>query len=102
MFKFAYGSNVKFFINTGPYIGILLSANEISYEPETYDIKNIFKSIDLGISGGIGLDIQIGNTKGISLELRDDLGLLNTSDESYFLGGNVKNNTVNFILGFAY
>ena len=107
LFKSTFGSNVKFFVNAGPYVGFLLSAKDeipaFENEPaNTIDTKDITESIDFGLTGGIGIIIPAGKKIGISLEIRDDLGLVNISKAPVNNDGSLKNNTLNFIAGIVF
>jgi len=107
LFKSTFGSGLKFFVNAGPYLGILLSAKDeipaIGNQPaNTIDTKDITESIDFGLTGGIGIIIPAGKKLGISIEIRDDLGLVNISKAPVYNGGTLKNNTLNFIAGIVF
>jgi len=60
------------------------------------------ESIDFGLTGGIGIIIPAGKKLGISIEIRDDLGLVNISKAPVYNGGTLKNNTLNFIAGIVF
>lgn len=107
LFRGAYGDYVKFFFNTGPYLGILLSnkttidANSQYNEPgREVDNTDSTKSTDFGITAGIGLQIPIATKSLLTFEIRDDIGLTNISD--YTTDGSTKTNSLSLIVGLTF
>ena len=107
LFRGSYGDYVKFFFNTGPYLGILLSnkttidANSQYNEPgREVDNTDSTKSTDFGITAGIGLQIPISAKNLLTFEIRDDIGLTNISD--YTTDGSTKTNSLSLIVGLSF
>ena len=114
MFRANYSSFVKFFVNAGPYLGILLS-NKTKIDPTANyagrddDNTDSTASTDFGISGGLGLSIPLSASSMISLEFRDDIGLTNVLGD-YAVNNDAitdndvstKNNAFSIILGFTF
>ena len=118
MFKASFGDYVKFFINGGPYLGILLTNettldanNSDSVRAGTYDRTDSTTSADFGISLGLGLQIPLSTSMGLTLEIRDDIGLTNISDYdpnpnlinyTGVTSSSTKNNSLNVMLGLTF
>jgi len=118
MFRASYGDYVKFFLNAGPYLGILMTNNTTidannsdSIPGGTYDKKDITTSTDFGITAGLGLQIPLSTSMGLTLEIRDDIGLTNISDftpdpnvvnATGATSGSTKNNSLNLMLGLTF
>lgn len=105
--KATFGQKIKFFVNAGAYIGILLKqetkteANSIQ-PASTVDGTDNFKKTDIGISGGIGVKIPLSPRFGLTLEVRENLGLTNTSKVQVVDNGSIKTNAINLLAGFSY
>ena len=70
-------------IEVGPQVGFLISAkNKYSYHQEsgTNDVKNSFKTLDLGI--GLGASYRLNN--GVFFSLRFNKGLSNVNDSNRY------------------
>jgi len=106
--QFTYGNKINLFANTGPYIGFLLKGKEVinGAPNQTSDIENIvtnnFKKTDFGISFGIGAKYNIKEKFFISLEIRDNLGLINISSVPVVNDDTIKTNSIIGILGIGY
>lgn len=77
-----FGRNVRFYIEGGPYIGMLLSGSyrftDNLYKFDTIlDIKKEYKPLDLGITAGWGVEFPILSRLGASITLRNNIGLSN-------------------------
>ena len=103
LLQLKFGKAPLFFINIGPYLGYLL--------PVTSSIKYYYKSIDVGASMGIGLEIPIFQSCGLSFELRNNLGFINISRNATYVDqhgdpvveiGELYTNTVIAQIGFVY
>jgi hypothetical protein len=112
LFKGTYGSNIKFFFDAGPYLGILLS-NKVTYgfngtfpgspiPDTTEDITDSTKSTDIGITMGIGMQVPVSKTMSLTFELRDDLGLINTSDYLSNTDLDLKTNAASLVVGLSF
>lgn len=113
LFKGTYGSNIKFFFDVGPYLGILLT-NEATIDLTatngaatadtsiTTDITDSTKSTDVGITMGIGMQVPVSKTMSLTFELRDDLGLINTSDFLSNTELDNKTNAASLVVGLSF
>jgi hypothetical protein len=99
--RFSFGKRVKYFINTGPYFGYLLSQTFVTkgdnFNTFTNDYTAATNKFDVGISFGTGIQYPIKEKIYLSSEIRGNLGLYNTIPS-----GDTKVNSVNLLLGIAY
>lgn len=99
--KFTWGSTLKYYLNAGPYIGILLNSSQKtdgssrlyfdkgatqpvgmggqalpaqSFKADT-DIKKDINPVNAGITGGIGIAYAVGSSSEIILDARGAYGL---------------------------
>jgi len=99
--RYYFGEKKLFFVNGGPFFGYLLQSNSIINGTST-ESSGLNKKIDLGFSGGLGLSFDLKNTNTINLELRNNLGLINISDVETINNGELKTNTLNFIVNYSF
>ncbi|MES2454204.1 MAG: porin family protein [Bacteroidota bacterium] len=71
MANWHFGKTKNWYLNFGPYAGILLSAKETAFE---IDLKDFMQSTDIGLALGIGVKIPIANRLKILLELDGQSG----------------------------
>lgn len=99
--RFSFGKRVKYFVNTGPYFGYLLSQTFVTkgdnFNTRTNDYTSATNKFDFGVSFGTGLQYPIKEKIYLSSEIRGNLGLYNTIP-----GGDTKVNSVNLLFGIAY
>jgi hypothetical protein len=105
MVRATFGKKSHCFVNAGPFIGFALShKTQIEFPDKTeleQDHSATFKATDLGISAGAGLVFPVGSNLDLSLEMRNNLGLLDInkleSDTRAF-----RTNTLNLLVGLSY
>lgn len=107
LFRVSTDRNIRFFANAGPYIGYLLKSSftlkENGYKTlYSFDNTSNCKRFDIGVSTGFGLCTPVGRKLGLSFELRNDLGLLNTSSVPVIDDGSIKLNSTKLIIGLNY
>ncbi|MBN2173859.1 MAG: PorT family protein [Bacteroidales bacterium] len=107
MLRYKVGKKVKCFINTGPYIAVLLK--EITRAEAFGDFRgfesnnsDLYKKIDFGITAGIGAIFPLNDKISISTEIRDNFGLANLSKQEIADGGSIKINNASLLVGLAY
>lgn len=114
MAKYYFGKNSSFFINGGFFFAHLnkykveTHTKEISFvEPKeiqqsNYPLAAEFDHSDYGLVFGFGKSFAINDKFGLSLEVRDNLGLRNLIDGTmkYSTSGDIKTNAVNLLFGF--
>ncbi|WP_418501313.1 porin family protein [Flagellimonas sp.] len=67
-----FGSNRNWYLHFGPYIGVLISAKDSELG---LDLKDGFKSSDLGLALGIGHKFEINDNTKLFIELDGQSGL---------------------------
>ncbi len=65
MANWHFGKKRNWYLNFGPYAGVLLSATETAFAT---DLKDVFNSTDLGFDFGIGVKIPVSSRVKILLE----------------------------------
>ena len=90
-----------FFANGGPFFNYLLN-NKIKpdYPNEDSEVVTEQKKLDFGLSIGIGTNISLNEKNDITIEIRDDLGIIDTGGVPKHVNGTVKTNTLKLILGW--
>ncbi len=63
--------------------------------------SDLNKKIDLGLSFGLGKTIKFNEKNEIFIEIRENLGLINTNKYGVWGDGNVKTNSLNLIIGYS-
>ena len=108
LLKYSFSNKNSFYVNGGPFIGYLLKSKitddlEVpGVNTDGFDTTKDNKKTDFGLSLGLGKNFDLGARKTISIEIRENLGLANTSKTNVWGGGNVKTNSINFIVGLSF
>jgi Outer membrane protein beta-barrel domain len=111
MLKYNFKDKNSFYLNGGPFVGFLLQSSLTNdLDPRILGQNNESKTIttksndliDLGISLGLGKTFDINPKSSIFIELRNNVGLINTSKFKTFGNGTVKTNSLNLILGYTF
>jgi hypothetical protein len=90
---FKYNPTSIFNIQAGPQVGFLLSAKDDAGD----DVKDQFKSLDLGAAFGLGVDLPMG----LNFTARYVFGLSDISDASSDFGDvKIKNTTIQLSVGY--
>ena len=106
--RFSFGKQLKMFMNAGPYVGYLLKVTSVTDENDIIpytelDVTDESYKYDFGISAGLGMKIPIKNKISFNVEVRNNLGLVNTrSAPIEEEGGAVKTNSTNLLLGVTF
>lgn len=109
MLKYNFKENTSFYVNGGPFIGFLLKSNmtndlediEGFNNASSMSTSDLNKKIDLGLSFGLGKTIKFNEKNEIFIEIRENLGLINTNKYGVWGDGNVKTNSLNLIIGYS-
>lgn len=108
MARYSLGQGKNFFVNAGPYLGILLKHEQVydavNQLPEAkVDGTDDVQRIDYGFSVGLGGQVNLQDNLKLSLELRNNLGLYNvTKTPEVIIGGDAITNSTNILLGLSY
>ncbi len=106
--RFSFGNQFKLFINAGPYVGYLMKVTAVTDENESVphtelDLTDKSYKYDFGIYAGVGAKIPIKHKLAFKVEVRNNLGLVNTrSAPIEEEGGSVKTNSTNLLLGVTF
>lgn len=87
-----FGKRKRWFLNFGPYFGILMSANL-----EGIDFKDFLKSSDIGFNTGIGVKIPIGDNLDFFIESSGQTGFTSVDEDL-----DVKNSRGTFAVGIFF
>lgn len=107
MIKYSFSDKNSFYLNGGPFVGYLLKSNltndlvdieGLENNPDT--TTNLNKRTDFGLSLGFGKTFEL-NKRSIFIEIRENLGLTNTSKTKVWGNGEAKTNSLNFIIGYS-
>lgn len=108
LLKYSFTNKDSFYINGGPFIGFLLQSkytNDLNVSgfgsSDVVTTKNN-KKTDFGFSLGLGKNFDLKKNKAIYVEIRENLGLSNTSKIDVWDGGTVKTNSINLIFGMSF
>jgi Outer membrane protein beta-barrel domain len=111
MLKYNFKDSKSFYLNGGPFIGFLLQSNLTNnLDPRILGLNNESKTMttknnnltDIGFSLGFGKTFDINPKSSIFIELRDNIGLVNTSKFKAFGNGTYKTNSLNLIVGYTF
>jgi hypothetical protein len=108
MIKYSFTNRNSFFINGGPYIGYLLKSNITNdlgnidgVINEPFETTKYNNRTDFGLSIGLGKNFELKENNSIFIEIRENLGLINTSKNTVMGNGTVKTNSLNLIIGYS-
>ena len=100
LLRATFGKDVNYFINTGPYLSLLMKQRQ--YDPtRDYDYTRFYHKDDVGILLGIGLSYAVERMV-FSMEVRSATGLTNVSAIKTSYKATVKTNAINMLFGVAY
>lgn len=105
--KATFGNNVNYFVNAGPYIGFLIKQTEKTEAFQNYPSTNSdnsenFNNVEIGLSAGLGLSYTMQQKYSFSTEVRNNLGLTNTSELQISNNGTIKTNSLYVLFSFVY
>ncbi len=110
MAEFAFGKKVKFLVDAGGFIGVLLSsrATVLRVLPNGthsfwYSFSSTgYKGLNAGFATGIGTQIPLTSKIALSLNARNYAGLTNTSNSSAGYNFSRKTMTFSFLSGLSF
>ncbi|KAB1153585.1 porin family protein [Flavobacterium luteum] len=108
MLKYSFSNKNSFYINGGPFIGYLLKStftNDLKLKDglnnDSFETTNLNNKTDFGLSIGLGKTIEINEKNTFFIEIRENLGLTNTSKNTVWGNGEAKTNSLNLIIGYS-
>ena len=106
LLRASVGKKINFFVNAGPYIGILLNQTSITKIEGGQTVKDEhtkdFNTVNFGATSGLGVSIPINSKFDISFEARDNLGLSNINKVEGSNNAIIKTNSLSLLAGIAY
>ncbi|PWG82453.1 porin family protein [Pararcticibacter amylolyticus] len=97
MANWHFGRTRNWYLNFGPYAGILLSASETAGD---MDLKKGFSSVDLGLDLGIGVKIPVSEKTRFFIELNGQGGFTDLIKNNQ--GETIRSSTSNVNIGFNF
>jgi opacity protein-like surface antigen len=96
MANWHFGKKRNWYLDFGPYVGFLMSAEDTRFGA---DVKDYFNSTDFGLSYGIGVKIPLNNKVKLSLEYEEQTGFSNVFKNATY---NVTNSRSSFNVGLNF
>lgn len=97
MANWHFGSTRKWYLNFGPYIGVLLNAEDSELG---LDLKDGFKSTDIGLALGIGYKFTIAENTKLYIEYDEQAGFTDIFEENE--GDAISNRRSSFNIGVLF
>lgn len=109
MLKYNFSKDKSFYVNGGPYLGYLLKSgakidakNIPGINTDDEETTKYRKSLDYGLSAGIGKEFKLNGNHQIYVELRENLGLANIAKSNSLYTYTIKTNSINLIAGYTF
>lgn len=108
LLRATFGRKVRFFTNAGPFLAYLLKQNSVIDDPDIIasnretDNTKYYNRYDFGISFGAGAQFPLRERFALSLEIRNNLGLVDISEVPVVKNGTIKTNSTQLLLGIVY
>jgi hypothetical protein len=108
--KWSFGGRIRFFVNAGPCLSLLLQESlwhlpENGSKVKVAEEKEAFVPVNLAVTAGAGVAIPVGKSLLVTLEVRNNLGVINIRSSvsefehnSYFPGAEMKGYTNSTLL----
>nr|WP_321222684.1 porin family protein [uncultured Psychroserpens sp.] len=97
MANWHFGSTRKWYLNFGPYLGVLLNAKE---DRLGIDVKEAFNTTDVGLAFGIGYKFPIGENAKLYIEYDEQYGFIDIFKDN--IGNSVINSRGSFNVGVLF
>ena len=98
-----HGKKDDFYVNGGVFLGYLLNSKLTSKKfNDSTNTTDMNKKIDAGLVFGFGKVFRLNDKNELKLEIRENLGLVNTSDVDVYNDGTIKTNSLNLILNWNF
>lgn len=103
LIKYSFSPNNRFYINSGPFFGFLLKHSLTENTTDFFQSNTEdFKTLDFGWSNGLGLNFPINEHILLSLEVRNNLGLIHIGKQAVINNERIKTNSTNLLMGLGY
>ena len=101
--KYYIGSKKNFFATGGLFAAFLIDSSLRVDGDKVNDSGNSgFKTVDFGVNLGFGTKIKLNETQSLNIELRDNLGFANISNNNYPTSDTVRTNSINLIANWQF
>ncbi|MBB6237820.1 outer membrane protein W [Pedobacter sp. AK013] len=97
MANWHFGKKRNWYLNFGPYFGILLNASETRFNT---DLKNFIHNRDIGLDLGIGVKLPVANKVKVLLELDGQSGITDVFKQNQ--GYQIRTNRSSFNAGLLF
>lgn len=108
LFKYYFTDKNSLYINGGPFLGYLLKSNltndldkSVAFLANSEETTNQNNRTDFGIAIGVGKTIEINKNNSLHIEIRENLGVTNTSKNKVWDNGEAKTNALSIIIGYS-
>lgn len=103
MLRAAFGQKLRFFLNGGPYLGVLFKAHQLDDESgASITNTDLYKKTELALAGGIGITYPLEPDFELSFEVKDCLGISNIYKNTNGGGATMRTNTIQVLIGICY
>jgi hypothetical protein len=99
MANWHFGKTRNWYLNFGPYLGILANATATE---DNIDVKSILNTTDGGIALGIGVKIPVSNTTKFYIEFDGQGGAANVIKGGAVVSDNLRNSRSSFNIGLNF
>jgi len=97
MANWHFGSRRNWYLNFGPYVGLLMNAEDSDLE---MDVKEVFNTTEFGLAYGIGYKFSLNEKSKLFVEYDGQSGLTDIFEENS--GDSVISNRSSFNLGILF
>jgi hypothetical protein len=108
LLQYRFTDKNSFFVHGGPFVGYLLNAtltsdlNAPELDNSDVDLSDDYKKLDYGLTVGLGKNFDIGNQNSLHVEIRNNLGLAKINASDVWNGGDVRTNSLSFLVGYSF
>lgn len=110
LLKYSFTEKNSFYVNGGPFIGFLLKSNVThddigngeALDTDPAETTKYYKKTDFGLSVGIGKTFDLNEKNSIFVEIRENLGLSNTTKNPVWGDGKFRTNSLNLVMGYSF
>ena len=93
--------NSHVFINGGPFVNIFLNEKfKPEYPNENSNEYTERNKLDFGISAGVGTNISLNEKNDLTIEIRNDFGIIDIGGVPQSVDGEVKTNAIKLVVGW--
>lgn len=108
LLQYRFTDKNSFFVQGGPFVGYLLNATLTSdldapeLDNSDVDLSDDYKKLDYGLTIGLGKNFDFGSQNSLHVEIRNNLGLAKINASDVWNGGDVRTNSLSFLVGYSF